>query len=253
VLVLVNDLEEEGQHRQPADGWIAGIDLATGECLWRRPRRAHPSYAGYATPVVESRDGRDIVWVHGWYGLDGYDLQTGRPVGRYAYKFDARHLVASPVLEGDRLFIAGAAIHLCVDLAKVMTGEDPLLWSLKATGEISATPVVADGLVFLVDELGETMCLDLATGACQWHERLPSRYWASPVVYADRVCFFNEKGLITVVAADREFKVIGRYEVGEPIHASPAAVGKLLVRTDQSIHCLRHPGEEKLGQDELQQ
>jgi len=240
VLVLVGDMEARGRHDRSARAWIAGVDAATGECLWQQQRRAYPKYAGYATPVVGERDGKSVVWVHGWYGLDGYDVRTGNSVGRYAYDFDAAHLVASPVLEGDRLFIPGAKVHLCVDLAKVTAGEDGLVWSRKAVGEISATPVVAAGLVFLVSETGKAMCLDLATGACQWEERLPGRYWASPVACAGCVCFCNEKGQMTVLAAEREFRVVARHEVGEPIHASPAAVGNLLVRTDRNVVCLRH-------------
>lgn len=239
VLVLVSDLEERGRHRKPVQAWVAGVDVTTGACLWRQRRRVHPEYAGYATPVVERRNGRDVVWVHGWYGLDGYDLRDGKPVGRYAYEFDAAHLVASPVPEGDRLFIPGAKLHRCVDLAKIMDGGESLIWSREATGQISATPVVAGGLIFLVDELGKAMCLSLATGACRWQERLPGRYWSSPVVYGGCVCFLNEKGLATVVAAEPEFTVVARHDLGEPVHASPAAVGNLLVRTDQSIHCIR--------------
>jgi len=94
-------------------------------------------------------------------------------------------------------------------------------------------------LVFLVDERGKAMCLDVETGACQWEERLPGLYWASPVASADRVCFLNEKGLMTVVASERGFAVRARHDLGEAVHASPAAVGALLVRTDQAIHCIR--------------
>jgi len=239
VLILVSDTEAKGGREGSPQAWIAGVDAATGECLWLQRRQARPRYAGYATPVVEERDGRSVVWVHGWYGLDGYDVQTGKSVGRYAYEFDAAHLVASPVLEGNRLFIPGAKVHLCVNLAKVKAGEDGLVWSRDATGEVSATPVVAEGLVFIVDERGKAMCLDLATGACQWEERLPGRYWASPVACAGCVCFYNEKGLMTVLAAEREFRVVARHDMGEPVHASPAAVGNLLVRTDRNVVCLR--------------
>jgi len=239
VLVLLSDVGERGRHGQSAQSWIAGLDSATGERLWQQPRRSHPEYANYATPVVDTRDGKGIVWVHGWYGLDGYDLQTGKPVGRYAYELEARHLVASPALGGDRLFIPGAEMHRCVDLSRVIAGEDPLLWARESTGEISATPVIAGGSVFLIDERGKAMCLDVETGACQWEERLPGLYWASPVASADRVCFLNEKGLMTVVASERGFAVRARHDLGEAVHASPAAVGALLVRTDQAIHCIR--------------
>ena len=247
VLILVSDLEIDNSHKRASESWIAGVELATGRCLWRRRRRLHQNRAGYATPVVETRSGRSVVWVHGWYGLEGYDVQTGEPVGRYAYEFRGAHLVASPVLQGDRLFIPGAKIHLCVDLNKIVAGEEPVIWSQESSGEMSATPVATGDLLFLIDEHGKATCLDLTTGAIEWQKRFRGRYSASPVVLADRVCFFSERGVVSIVAADRELKVVDQYDLGEPIHASPAVVENMLIRTDLGVHCLSQPRSWKRG------
>ncbi len=239
VVVVVNDVEEGKESAGGPRSWIAALDVHTGALLWRRERTGHPRFAGYATPIIETRGATNVVWVVGWQGIEGYALRTGDTVGRHSYELTAHHLAASPAIEGDRLFVTGATRHLCLDLTKLRGGGDPVVWSQPARGEVSASPVVADGLAFIVAENGQASCLDLATGQRLWERRLPKRHFASVVATGNQVYFSSENGGISVVARQADLNVLAENSLGERIYATPAPVGeRLLVRTVDHLWCL---------------
>jgi outer membrane protein assembly factor BamB len=133
-------------------------------------------------------------------------------------------------------------VYTATGLAK---GE---LWAVKLGGEGVITnshvawkftrnvpnrpsPVLVGDLLFMVDQDGGVAsCLDARTGELVWRERLPGvgNHSSSPVVADGRIYFFNENGDGTVVAAGREFKVLGENKLESGFMASPAIAGKAL-------------------------
>lgn len=241
-VVLVNDVEEPGTGAQPPRSWIAAMDARSGHELWRRERKGHPRFASYATPVSDRRSGTNIVWVVGWHGVEGYEARSGKTMGRFAWDVTAHHLAASSVLAGDRLFVPGASRHVCLDVRKLLSGESPVLWSQRARGEISSSPLVADGLVFLVAENGHAACLDLATGERRWERRLPQSHFASVTASGDRVYFASEGGGTSVTRRGARFELLAENELGERQYASFAPAGeRLLIRGVEHLHCIAEP------------
>lgn len=243
VVVLVSDVEERSTPGARPRSWVAGVDSVSGRVLWRNERRGHPRFASYATPVVQSSRGTNIVWVSGWHGVDGYELRSGSPIAHYAYDMEAHHLAASPALEGSRLFVPGAKVHRCLDLDKLRGGADPVVWSQAARGEISSSPAVADGLVFIVDEAGWAACLELASGRKCWEQRLRGRFFASVVVAGDHVYFSSENGTVSVIARSGEFRLLAENAVPEKLYASLTPAGdRVLLRGVENLYCFGGSG-----------
>ena len=214
--------------------------------LWRANRRSHEEYSAYSTPLVRSLDGKEVVIVHGWYDIKGYDLKTGNELWSYPIRHEGMHLVASPVSDDGRLYTIGAKQITALDISKLGTENDPLLWSTRVAGEKSSTPVVVAGLMFLVTETGMAFCLDTETGEIQWKERFNGRYFSSVIAVADRVLFTNEGGRTVVVVLDRMFQQLGDNTLDGGIYASLAPAGsQLFVRTTRYLYCLA--GEERVG------
>jgi outer membrane protein assembly factor BamB len=71
----------------------------------------------------------------------------------------------------------------------------------------------------------------------------PSTYSASPVVADGKLYVTNEAGLTTVVEAGPEFRVLGRSSVEEYTLSSLAvAGGQLFLRTAEHLYCIAEPG-----------
>ena len=100
------------------------------------------------------------------------------------------------------------------------------------------SPLVYHDRIYLVRSGGLLSCRELATGRQIYDQRLGGGggYYASPVGADNRVYLASDRGAITVVQATDEFKVLAQTELGEPVLASPAAVGETLyIRSRQHL------------------
>jgi outer membrane protein assembly factor BamB len=102
-------------------------------------------------------------------------------------------------------------------------------WKVKRNIPTRTSPVLANELLFMVDDGGIASCLEAKTGEFIWNERIGGTYSAAPIWGADRVYFFSEGGKTTVVAASREFKVVATNQLGDGFMASPAVLNNSLV------------------------
>jgi len=184
--------------------------------------------------------------VQGWHGLSGYDLHSGEEVWSFSLDHEGNHLVASPICSGDRLFVADAEEVRALDLSALEAGRDPVLWCTALSDEKSATPVMADGFLFLVSESGRAACLDVQTGEILWQQRLRGRYYGSLMATQDRVFFTSEAGQTTAVAIDRDYRPLAVNTLDGSVYASPASVGRqLFMRTTTYLYCLEDMAQGK--------
>jgi outer membrane protein assembly factor BamB len=96
--------------------------------------------------------------------------------------------------------------------------------------------VVGD-LLFTVDDSGIASCLMAATGEEVWRERAGGNYSASPLYADGRVYVFNEEGKAVVFAAAREFRKLAENTLADGFMASPAVHGDaLILRTKSALY-----------------
>lgn len=103
----------------------------------------------------------------------------------------------------------------CLDAATgepVWTLAYPAAGEMDYTGAPRATPVVADGRVYLLGAFGELVCAELATGRVAWRHNLVRRYggkvpvWGfcgTPLVAGDRLVVQAAGSKASLVAFDR--------------------------------------------------
>jgi outer membrane protein assembly factor BamB len=99
------------------------------------------------------------------------------------------------------------------------------------------SPLIVGNELYLVSDNGIASCLDAASGALHWRQRLGGSFAASPVHADGRIYVQSEQGLCTVIAAGREYRQLGATDLSEPILASCAVVdGAMFVRTEGSLY-----------------
>jgi len=104
-----------------------------------------------------------------------------------------------------------------------------------------STPLLLNDLLYLAGGIGVATCLEPKTGTVVWQERLGGEFIASPVAADGRVYLFNRDGAGFVMAAGRQAKVLGRNQLEEGCMATPAIAGKALyVRTITHLYRIEH-------------
>lgn len=69
--------------------------------------------------------------------------------------------------------------------------------------------------------------------------RAPGNYSASPVAADGKIYLLSEQGNTTVIESGPEFKVIASNALGERCQASPAvSQGRIFIRTDKNLYCI---------------
>ena len=88
----------------------------------------------------------------------------------------------------------------------------------------------------MATERGIASAIDAETGQTVWKKRLGGVFTASPVIADGKVYFVEESGKTYVIEAAPEFKLVSTNDIGQRTLASPAiSNGILLLRTDNHL------------------
>ena len=238
-------LNADGSKDLGGHATLFAFDAATGQKKWAAERPAHR--ACYSTPFVWDRPGKGTELVVGTTTeVTGYDPATGKVNWTHAIHWPGGKMklrvIGSP-LAVDGLIVCytgdggGSRYTLAID----PNGPTPKkVWDLSNKG----TPYVPcmltkNGLLFWMADNGLAACAEARTGKVLWEERLATKeVMSSPVLVGDEVLAFSMTGTYYVFKADREYELVRRGELGEPVEASPAvADGRLYVRGGTHLFC----------------
>jgi outer membrane protein assembly factor BamB len=216
---------------------LIGLDDATGFTAWQTPR---PVTASWCSPIVVEADGRKVIVTSGDPWVIAYDAETGSELWRC--KELSLDVAPSPVYADGMVFVADEGAEA---MAIRMGGEGDVTQTHVAWRSKEGLPDVAsplcDGRFFL--EAGatssEVTCLNAATGALVWQERLPSGLWASPALAGDVVYVFDDGGRATLFRLADKYQRLAENRLDEPVYASPAFCdGRIFVRGEKHLFCI---------------
>lgn len=98
--------------------------------------------------------------------------------------------------------------------------------------------IVAGDFLLSINTGGTAFCYEAGTGEVLWQEKL-GRHHASPVLAGGLVFFINDNGQVNVIKPGTQFERVAQYELGEQCYASPAiSDGQVFLRGFKHIFCL---------------
>jgi outer membrane protein assembly factor BamB len=96
------------------------------------------------------------------------------------------------------------------------------------------------GLLYMTNEVGVVTCAAADTGAVVWRERLGGIFFASPVAADGKVYLLSETGEMYVLRAGRKVDVLAKNDLGERFLASPAISGGMIfLRGDGTLFAIK--------------
>jgi outer membrane protein assembly factor BamB len=258
--------------------FLAALDAKTGKELWRVAR---PERSSWSTPLIWKNKVRTELVCLGSPRVRSYDPATGKQLWELGgLNGQAK---ASPVSSPEMLYVgtgggfggfggggqgddpsggrgsrfgggkplfaikAGASGDITLkDGAK---SNDWVAWHLPQAGPPTASPLLVDGVLYVLEERGGLLsCYDGKTGKQVYKERLPGArgFTSSPWAYDGKIFCLDDAGTTHVVQAGPQFKVLAKNTIAEMCWSSPAvAEGALFLRTVDHLYCIKQKGEEK--------
>lgn len=212
------------------------LDGATGEPVWETARSLG---ASWATPIIIDAAGTKQILTLGAAYVVAYTLEDGAE--RWRVDCVGGELTPSPIFANGLVLATSPSDRVCA-IRPDATGElseDDLVWTEDEDVPDIATPVATDELLFTLATYGYLVCIDVKTGEKLWDHDLEMECNASPAIVGDRLYVFSTEGQVFVGRAEREFGELAKFEMGEPIHASPAfAPGKMFVRGGSTLFAI---------------
>lgn len=231
------------------DDFLLALDVETGAIKWKTDRDELPSWG---TPTVaDTAEGPQLV-TNASKQIRGYDPRTGKEL----WRLGGSSLITAPTpVFGHGLFVVASgraperplfaikpSARGDITLAKDATSSAHVVWSRTGRGSYMPTPLIYKGILYVLANNGVFDAYDVETGAEIYRQRLPhlgSGFSASPVASDDKIYLSSEDGEVLVIAAGREFKLLGTSTMGELLMATPAiSDGVLYIRTANSLFAI---------------
>jgi outer membrane protein assembly factor BamB len=115
-------------------------------------------------------------------------------------------------------------------------------WTRRENTPDVPSPLVVDGILYLVRENGNLIAMDAKTGEQLYPEQRTHahRHRASPLYADGKVYITARDGTITVIKAGKSYEQLAQNKMGEDISASPiVANGTLYLRTFDALYAIR--------------
>jgi outer membrane protein assembly factor BamB len=176
----------------PGSDMVCALDAKTGEEIWRC------RYQGYSV-IPRPVYGHGLLFIS--TGYDSPEVMAIRPDG-----------------EGD-------------------VTETHVAWRLSKGAPHTPSLLLVGDELYMISDRGIASCLDAKTGEPHWQERIGGNFSASPLYADGHIYLQSEQGTGIVIAAGKKFEEIARNELDERTLASYAvADGALLIRTESQLY-----------------
>jgi outer membrane protein assembly factor BamB len=228
------------------DSFLLALDADTGKTVWKTEREELPSWG---TPTVAMTSVGPILVANASNYIRGYDPRTGKELWRLGGS--SKITAPTPVFSDDMfavvsgraperpIFVVKAGARGELTLPEGKSNSEAIAWSLTGRGSYMPTPLIYNGMLYVLGNNGLFDAYNLRTGEEVYRQRLPvvgSGFSASPVASDGKIYLSNEDGEMLVVAAGQKFAHIATNSIGEMLMATPAlSEGVMYVRSSASL------------------
>lgn len=112
-----------------------------------------------------------------------------------------------------------------------------LEWTMKKASPLNPSPLLIGDELYLVSDNGIATCLDSVSGEQHWQERIGGNFSASPTMADGRIYLLDEDGKTTVIAPRKTFEKLATNKLEGRTLATPAIVDEsIFLRTDTHLY-----------------
>ena len=170
----------------------------------------------FSSSMAFTVGGKQYVTSFNQHGLVCYDLAARKEAGRHAWQSKWLANSATPVIDGNRIFITSGYDRGCALLALTPKGLEPAYENTHVSSECS-TGILLNGHIYAVTGVqgrrGSLKCLDFSTGEVKW-ESGEFRVGGGLMLADGKFFQLQGKGeLVMAEATPEAYRELGRAEV----------------------------------------
>jgi outer membrane protein assembly factor BamB len=205
---------------------VVAFDKLSGAVAWK----SGDDRAGYSSLITFDNGGEHCFAQFSADHIIGRRMKDGSELWRSPWKTDYGVNAATPIIEGDQMFLSSGYGFGCALLKIAPTGATEV-WRNKNMRNHVNSCVLVDGYLYGYDD-AELKCLDWKTGLVKWTTK---DYGKGALTVADgKLILFGQNGKLGVAEISPEaFKPISSFQAmgGKNTWASPVlANGRIYVR-----------------------
>lgn len=236
-----------------ANSSLVAFQQSTGEQVWRTKRQ---SVGGWSTPVfVEATaDAGGLVrteLVANGTGTNGepgtiiaYDPRSGAELWQVE---GTKDIVCPTLIVAGGLVISTSGRN--GPIIAVRPGgdgnvtESHVVWKLRRGGPYVPTGVAYRNRLYVLADGGVLSCYNPGNGETIWQQRLKGLATASLVAGGGQIYAVTEHGMVYVVAANDEYRLLAANDFDQRVLATPAiSRGELFLRGEATLYCVASVG-----------
>ena len=236
--------------------YLVALDKTTGKTVWKaeRPAKVYEPLApigkkAYITPLIVNVKGKDLLISNGSAICQALDPETGKEVWHVIQGTDST--IAMPVYENGLVYFIPGFVNSpegekYTELIAVNPdgagdiAKSNVVWKRKLPVLQLLTPLLKNGLIYMVDTQNNLLCFDAKTGDVVYTKKMKNKHYASPVYASGLVYFISGKGEATILKEGRNLEIVAENKLPGEVFATPAILrNQILIRTDKGLYCIQ--------------
>lgn len=118
-----------------------------------------------------------------------------------------------------------------------VTGPNQVAWEDPKRIPAKPSPLLVGDELYVISDGGVASCFDAGTGTLHWNARIDGNYSASPLFADGKIFVANQEGVVTTFAPGKEYRKLTESTIAGSIMASPVALdGSLILRSDTALY-----------------
>ena len=210
---------------------MLGVDITTGEIKWETPRNGT---ASWASPVIATFNDQPQVIVNGNPEVSSYNPLTGEEL----WSIPVLTGDVAPSLAVNSSMVYAVTDYARLAAVKPGPGPEIVWEDNYFTSDVSS-PVATENYLFIATGFGDVACYNAVKGDTLWSHYFMDQFYASPIIADGKVWMLGRSGMMYVVDAGPEFNLLAESPLGEPSDCTPAFSDKnIYIRGRNNLYCI---------------
>jgi outer membrane protein assembly factor BamB len=220
--------------------FLLALDKSTGKERWRAHRGL--SRIAHTSPMIMKVAGSDQIISNAGDVVQGFDPASGERLWSVRSEGEGvvpSPVCGAGLVFTTSGF---GSPTICATRPGNGKDKAAIVWSAKHSVPMIPSLLYVRPYLFAISQDGFAQCLEAISGKRLWRERVGGSFSASPICAEGKIYLLSDSGETTILEAASRFKVVARNRLEERCQASLAvSEGQLFLRTEKHLLCIGSP------------